>query len=255
MNYNSVIYTDEVEIMANSEKDQGLTIHFNGIYFDLNKAFGLVQDLNPIVEAIGTKGFHAKKLFKQKSQDYYNLMVILTDIIIKHRLIWLNFPFPKSNMVAKGLRPFFDMEFTEMDFQKTNYRAVAFYLYFCSIHYYQEKNKIFNPKVRIYTDKDEYLKVGSEFHHDGKILSNVERIIATRGKTEPFLYLADFVGFMFGRVKTYIGKDITQMGDLNVEALDQLTKLCLYNTIRIVQNGLFKVIDFWDVLPKQGELE
>lgn len=251
MDFNSVIYTDEVEIMSNPKNGQNLGIHFNGIYFDLDKAQGIVNGLNPIVIALGDKGFHSKKLFKQKSDDYYNLIIIMTSIIIKHQILWINFPFAKTTMKHPGLKPFFDLKFTEMEFQKSNYRAVAFYLYFHSIHYYQEKHKIFNSKIRIYTDKDEYLKVGAEFHHGGEILSNIERIISTRGSTEPFLYLADLVGFMFCRVKTHIGKDMSDLPNIDIESLDPLTKICLFNTVRIVQHGLFKLFDFWDIMPRE----
>lgn len=59
MDFNSVIYTDEVEIMSNPKNGQNLGIHFNGIYFDLDKAQGIVNDLNPIVIALGDKGFHS----------------------------------------------------------------------------------------------------------------------------------------------------------------------------------------------------
>lgn len=249
--FNSVIYTDEVEIMANYQNGQNLGIHFNGIYFDTENAQRLASDLNPIVIAIGDKGFHSKKLFKEKSEEYYNLMVLLTDIIIKNKVKWINFPFAKSSMKDKGLKPFFDLQFPNMQFQKSNYRAVGFYLYFHSIHYYQEKHKVFRPKIRIYTDKDEYLKVGSELHHDGKILHNLERIISTRGKTEPFLYLADLVGFMFGRIKTKLGREITDLKDIQVDKLDPLTKICLFNTVRIVQNGLFSLFNFWDIMPTE----
>ena len=76
MDFNSVIYTDEVEIMANPSTGQDLGIHFNGIYFDTDQAMAIVHDLNPIVIALGQKGFHAKKLFKEKSDNYYNLMII-----------------------------------------------------------------------------------------------------------------------------------------------------------------------------------
>ena len=251
MDFNSVIYTDEVEIMANPSTGQDLGIHFNGIYFDTDQAMGIVHDLNPIVIALGQKGFHAKKLFKEKSDNYYNLMIILTDIIIKHKIVWINFPFAKSTMKDKGLKPFFDMQFSDLEHLKSNYRAVAFFLYFHSIHYYQERNKIFKSKIRIYTDKDEYIKLGTEFHHNGKILSNLERIISTRGSAEPFLYLADLVGFMFGRVKNHIGKNIIDLQNIDFEKIDPLTKLCFYNTNRIVQNGLFKLFNFWDIIPTE----
>lgn len=249
--YNSVIFTDEVEIMANPKNGIDLGIHFNGIYFDLEKASYIKHDLDPIVSAFGKKGFHSKNIFKQKDESSFALMSYMTEIIIRNHIIWINFPFSKKTMNSPGLKPFFDMKFTEMEFQKTNYRAVAFFLYFHSIHYYQEKFKIFNPKIRIYTDKDEYLKCGSEFHHHGKILFHLERIISTKGKNEPFLYLADFLSFMFGRVKSNMRGELYDYPNVLMDNIDPLTKICFFNTIRLVQNDLFKVFNFWELLPTE----
>lgn len=247
--FESVIYTDEVEIMANPSKNQGLVIHFNGMYFDRFQALNVAKDLHPIVECFGKKGFHSKKLFKEKSSQYYNLMDYLTDVIIRNEVLWINFPFEKRKMKSEVLKPFLEMKLDYLEHLKTNYRAVAFYLYIHSVHYYHEKHKSFKPKVRIYTDKDEYIKVGTEFYHEGKVLSNIERIISTRGSAEPFLYLSDLAGFMFGRVKTKIGRDLNRLPEIDIDSMDQLTKHCLYNVMRIVQNGLFKVFHFEDLLP------
>lgn len=249
--FNSVIITDEIEIEENSEKEQGLIVHFNGIYIEHEKALFLQYDFHPFVDMFSKKGFHAKDVFKEKSDENYYLMNNLTDIIIKHRLIWINFGFSKRTMKDEGLKPLFDMEFPNIKFQKNNYKAVGFFLYVSSIHFYQEKHKIFKPKIRIYTDKDEYLKVGTELSHDGVVWKNIERIFATRGKYEPFLYLSDFVGFIFRRVKTYIGNDLKDIESVNFEELDNLTRMCLFCIVRIVKSGLFKYFNFWEIMPTE----
>jgi hypothetical protein len=146
--FNSVIFTDEIEIKENTQNQQGLTVHFNGIYFDLCQAAALKMELEPIVKSLGKKGFHARNVFKINNMDNYPLMRTLTDLIIKHNLLWINFGFPKSWMMDKRLKPFFDLNF-KYEFPKNNYKAVGFYFYFHSIHYYQEKLGVFKPKIRI----------------------------------------------------------------------------------------------------------
>jgi len=250
-NFNSVIFTDEIEVEENLQKQQGLTVHFNGLYFDLYQATVLKMDFEPIVESFGEKGFHAKYFFKKKSDANYLLMRTLTDLIIKHNLLWLNFSFSRRSLCDKRLKPFFDMEFSNMKFQKGNYKAVGFYFYLHAINYYQEKFDVFRPKIRIYTDKDQYLKINQAFFHEGAVLKNIELIIASRGSSEPFLYLSDLVGFIFRRVKTYLGQDFRKMDHVQVATTDILTKECLTNLLKINRAGLFKYLDLWEIMPTE----
>ncbi|NQU88539.1 MAG: hypothetical protein HQ541_22555 [Mariniphaga sp.] len=75
MDFNSVIYTDEVEIMANPKMDQDLGIHFNGIYFETKKALGIKQDLIPIVKIFGCKVSQEKikKVFQQLRKNEFDI--------------------------------------------------------------------------------------------------------------------------------------------------------------------------------------
>lgn len=247
--FNSVIFTDEIEIEENHQTGHKLTIHFNGLYFDLAHAAPLKIDFEPIVQSFGKNGFHAKDFFNEKSEHNYPLLRTLTDLIIKHKLLWLNFAFPEAAMNDPRLTPFFSMPFTEMTFQKDNYKAVAFYFYIHSINYYQEKFKVFRPKIRIYTDRDQYLKKYEFLYHQGSVLKNLELIIASRGSSEPFLYLADFVGYIFRRVSTKLCRDFS-----NIEAItttDQLTKECLKSLMKINQAGLFQYLDLWEIMPTE----
>ena len=173
----------------------------------------------------------------------------MIDIIINNQLLYLNFGFEKALMKDPRLKEILELDLSGIGFQKSNYRAYGFLLYFHSLHYYQEKFNIFNPKIRIYCDKDTYLRLGTQIWHDGKVIHNIEKIGSARGKDLPFLYLADLTGYVFRRVKTKIGKDLDKVTTNELNMLDLLTKTC-YTTLRKITNAkLFKYINLFDVFP------
>jgi hypothetical protein len=100
------------------------------------------------------------------------------------------------------------------------------------------------------------LKINQAFYHSGTILNNLETIFSSRGSNEPFLYLADFVGFIFQRVKTHKtdlcrGKDSVKLKNIELRGIDNLTKECFENVLKINRAGLIKYLDLWEIMPTE----
>jgi hypothetical protein len=249
--FNSVIFIDETEIEENGRHNQGLIIHFNGVYLSLDNLPIVKNEMLSILREDGIKSFHSKNLFKEKSTENYELIDSLTEIIIQNRIPWLNFGFAKSYLKDQRLEPIMKMEFPNMDFQKNNYRSWGFFLFIHSIHYFNLTNQKFDKKIRIYADKDTYLKKQTEWNHTGGILSSIERVLGTTGGKEPYLHLSDFLGFIFRRVKSKIPNFLNELEKLDKAEIDDLTKRCTSAVMKITNAGLFHYLDFLEILPRQ----
>ncbi|BDS12725.1 hypothetical protein [Aureispira anguillae] len=250
MSFNSLLFTDEIEIEANKQQNQNLVIYFNGIYIDdLSKLPSIKTDFELILEKVGKKGFHAHKAYKNKA-DSKLLMQLMTTIILKYELHWFSFPFVKEWLTDSRLNTYMENDEITVPFKKSNYRASAFYFY---LHCINERIKYlpsFSPKVRLYSDKDTYIRLYHGFEHDGNTLNNIEKIIGSKGKDEPILYLADHVGYLFRKVKLALPKE-GGINQIKINPSDKDSELiydCVKHIKIINSKKLFHYLDFWNIL-------